>query len=351
MSETGSAPTESDAQSLPPHAQVIQMATAHIVARALHAVAELGVADHLKDGPRTSEEIAEATGTHAPSLYRLLRTLASFGLFVEDGDRRFALTPLGAVLRSDAPGYARSSVRTMAGPMMWSAMGELLHSVRTGEAALEKAVGQPVFEYLSASPEQATLFNETMIGFHGAEPPAVAAAYDFSGIGTLVDVGGGTGNLLTTVLLANPELRGVLYDQPHVAAEGRLAVERRGLADRCEVAEGNFFESVPEGGDAYVLSHIIHDWDEPRCVSILENCRRAMQGRGRLLLVEQVVPAGNDFHPSKFLDLIMLTITGGRERTEEEYADLLAKAGFELTRVVPTPSAVSVVEARIRPAG
>jgi hypothetical protein len=348
MSDTGSgtAPTATDAESLPPHAQVIQMATAHIISRAIHAVAELGVADHLKDGPRSSDEIAEATGTHPPSLYRLMRSMAGFGLFVEEADGRFSLAPLGAALQSGAPGHARSSVRTLAGPMMWNAFGELLHSVKTGEPAMEKAFGQPIFDYLGAAPEQASLFNETMIGFHGAEPPAVAAAYDFSDVGTLVDVGGGTGNLLTTILLANPDLRGVLYDQPHVAAEARLEVQKRGLSERCEVVEGNFFESVPGGGDAYILSHIIHDWDEQKCVDILENCRRAMEGRGRLLLVEQVIPPGNDLHPSKFLDLIMLTITGGRERTEEEYAALFAKAGFELTRVVPTQSAVSVVEAR-----
>jgi hypothetical protein len=345
MSDTGTAPTASDAESLPPHAQVIQMATAHVVSRALYAVAELGVADHLSDGPRSSGEIAEATGTHAPSLYRLLRLLAGLGFFVEDAEGRFSLAPLGAALQSGAPGHARSAVRTMAGPMMWNAVGELLHSVKTGETGMEKAFGQPVFDYLGAAPEQATLFNETMIGFHGAEPPAVAAAYDFSGIGTLVDVGGGTGNLLATILLANPELRGVLYDRPYVAAEARLEVERRGLSDRCEVVEGNFFESVPAGGDAYMLSHIIHDWDEQQCLTILENCRRVVPAGGRLLLVEQVVPPGNDLHPSKFLDLVMLTITGGRERTEEEYAALFAKAGFELSRVVPTESPVSVVEA------
>jgi hypothetical protein len=229
---------------------------------------------------------------------------------------------------------------------MWKAFGEFPHSVKTGETAVTKVFGKPLFDYLDTDPEQATFFNEAMIGFHGAEPPAVAAAYDFSGIRKLVDVGGGTGNLLTTILLANPELRGMLYDQPHVAAEARRQIEIKGLSERCEVAEGNFFESVPSGGDAYMLSHIIHDWDEPRCLQILKNCRDAMGGQGRLLLVEMVIPSGNDFHPSKFFDLIMLAFAGGKERTEEEYTTLFAEAGFNLTRVVPTQSPVSVIEAR-----
>jgi O-methyltransferase domain/Dimerisation domain len=254
-------------QTLPPHAQVIQMASGHIVAQALYVVAELGVADQLKDGPRSADEIAVATATHAPSVYRILRTLTGFGLFSEDAEQRFSLTPLGAALRSDAPGHARSSIRTLAGPVFWRAFGELLHSARTGGTAMEKAWKQPVFDYLAAHPDAGTLFNETMIGFHGAEPAAVAAAYDFSGIRTLVDIGGGTGNLITTILRAHPHLTGVLFDRPHVAAEARSRIADLGLSDRCTVAEGSFFEAVPDGGDAYMLSHIIHDWDEAKCLA------------------------------------------------------------------------------------
>jgi hypothetical protein len=340
------AATVATEQSLPPYAQVVQMAGSHVVAQAIFAVAELGIADHLTDDPRSSGEIAQATGMHEPSLYRLMRNLAGFGFFVEEDGQRFSLTPLGAALRSDAPRQARSTVRHVAGPLMWQAFGEFLHSVKTGETAMQKAFGQPLFDYLDTDPEQATLFNAAMIGFHGVEPPAVAAAYDFSGIGKLIDVGGGTGNLLTTILLANPELKGLLYDQPHVAAEARRQIELKGLSGRCEVTEGSFFESVPSGGDAYMLSHIIHDWDEARCVQILRNCRAAMGRQGRLLLVEMVIPAGNDFHPSKYFDLIMLAFAGGTERTEAEYASLFAKAGLNLTRVVPTESPVSVIEAQ-----
>ena len=333
-------------QTLPPHARVVQMAGAHVISQAIFALAELGIADYLKDGPRSSDEIAQATGMHPPSLYRLIRSMAGFGFFVEEDGQRFALTPIGAALQSDAPGSVRSTVRHVAGPLMWQAFGQFLHSVKTGETAVKKAFGQPLFDYLDTDPEQATFFNEAMIGFHGAEPPAVAAAYNFSGIRKLVDIGGGTGNLLTTILLANPELRGMLYDLPHVAAEARRQIEMKGLSEHCEVIEGSFFESVPSGGDAYMLSHIIHDWDEPRCLQILKNCREAMGGQGRLLLVEMVIPSGNDFHSSKFFDLIMLAFAGGTERTEKEYATLFAKAGFNLTRVVPTQSPVSVIEAQ-----
>ncbi len=345
-SNSDRAATAATAQTLPPHAQVVQMAGGLVISRAIFAVAELGIADYLKNGSRSSEEIAQATGTHAPSLYRLLRFMAGIGFFVEDSDRSFSLTPLGAALQSDDPGYARSTVRMLAGSTAWGAWSEFLHSVKTGETAMEKAFGQSIFDYLSTEPEQASFFNEAMIGFHGAEPPAVAAGYDFSGIRKLVDVGGGTGNLLTTILLANPELKGMLYDLPHVTAEARRQIEMKNLSERCEIVAGSFFESVPSGGDAYMLSHIIHDWDEQKCLQILENCRRAMSDGGRLLLVEMVIPSGNDFHPAKFLDLTMLTYTGGMERTAEEYAALFSKAGFNLTRVVPTQSPVCVIDAK-----
>ena len=349
MSSAANPTTAADtptAPALPPHAQVIQMAGGHLVAKAIYALAELGVADHLSDAPKTAEQIAPAIGAHAPSLYRLLRTMAAFGFFSEDDQRRFTLTPLGEALRSNAPGHARSTVRMLAGPSVYVAVNELLHSVKTGKTGFEKTHGKNIFDYLGEHAAEARIFNEAMIGFHGAEPPAVAAAYDFSDIGTLIDVGGGTGNLLTTILQAHPSMRGVLYDLPHVAKEAREAIAAKGLTARCDVKEGSFFESVPKGGDAYTLSHIIHDWDEERCITILNNCRRAMTRDARLLLVEMVIPPGNDFHPSKFLDLIMLTLPGGKERTVTEYKELFAKAGFELTNVVPTASPVSVVEGR-----
>jgi hypothetical protein len=325
---------------------IIQMASGHIVSNALYVACELRIPDHLAAGPRTAADLAAATGTDAQSLGRVLRLLTGLGLFADVGEGRFTTSPLGASLRSDDPGCAGAMVRMLAGPTMNRAIGELLHSVRTGATGFEHAMGQAAFPYFAEHPEEAATFNDAMIGFHGAEPAAVASGYDFSGIGTLVDVGGGTGNLLMTVLEANPAMRGVVYDQPYIAAQARAAIENRGLASRCEFVEGNFFESIPSAGDAYLMSHIIHDWAEPQALTILGNCHRAMDGKGRLLLVEMVVPAAAAMHPSKLLDLVMLAVTGGRERTAEEYRELYAHAAFELTRVVPTASAVSIVEGR-----
>lgn len=332
---------------LPPNVQINQMIGGHVVTRVLYAFAELGIADLLKDAPRSAEELAPKAGAPAATLHRLLRTIAGLGFVAEDAERRFALTPLGEALRSDAPGHARSMVRLLAGPLGWGVLGEFLHSVKTGEAGAERALGQPIFEFMATAPQEAQWFNEMMIAFHGAEPAAVAAAYDFSGVGTIVDVGGGTGNLLTTILKANAGARGILYDRAHVAVQARELIASRGLSARCAVSEGSFFDAVPEGGDAYLLSHIIHDWDEASCLRILAACRRAMKSDSRLLVIEMVIPAGNDFHPGKISDMIMLAFTpGGSERTAQEYQALFAKAGFELARVVPTASPVSVVEAR-----
>jgi len=332
-------------QAPPPHVQLIQMATAYWVSRLLYAVAKLRVPDHLADGPATAEAVASKTGSHAPTLYRVMRTLASLGVFTEDGQRRFGLTPLGQALRSGAPGSAHATVLTLAGDWAWKTFEEVLHSIETGKTGFEKAFGEPPFDWMSKNPEQAALFNETMIGFHGEEPAAVAAAYDFSGMKTIVDVGGGTGNLLTTVVAKHTHTRGILFDLPHVTREAPALIEARGLADRITVETGSFFDSVPRGGSAYMLSHVIHDWSEAQCLTILENCRRAMDTNGRLLMIEMVLPPGDTPHPGKLLDMMMLLAPGGQERTEEEYRALLHQAGFRLTRTVPTQSAVSVVEA------
>src|SRR5262249_11122280 len=343
MSERVSSHTES----LPPSAQLVQMAMGHWVSRIVYVAARLGLADHLADGPKTADELAGTTHTHAPSLYRLMRTLASLGLLTEGDGRRFGLTPLGRALQTGAPGSARASVLTIASDWWTRGFGELLYSVETGESGFEKSLGAPLFDWLAKNPDIASLFSETMIGFHGAEPPAIAAAYDFSSVTTIVDVGGASGHLLTTILGRFPRPRGILLDLAHVVRDAPALIEARGLSDRVTIQAGSFFESVPSGGDVYVLSHIIHDWSEDRCLAILGNCRRAMAPSGRLLIIEMVLPAGDAPHPGKMLDLMMLVGPGGRERTEPEYAALLGKAGLRLTRVVPTESAVSVVEARI----
>ena len=330
---------------MPPHAQLIQMATGYWVSRLLFVTAKLGLADRLAGGAMSAEELAIPTGAHAPSLHRVMRALASLGLLTEDEAHRFALTPLGAALKSGAPGAARASILMLAGDWAWRGFEQFLYSVQTGKSGVEKSLGEPIFDWLGKHPEEASLFSETMIGFHGMEPAAIAEAYDFSGVQTLVDIGGSSGNLLTLVLGKYPKLRGILFDMPHVVREAPALIQARGLTDRITIESGSFFDSVPRGGDAYLLSHVIHDWSESQCLTILGHCRRAMSPGNKLLIVEMVIPEGDGPHPGKLLDLMMLAGPGGQERTEPEYGVLLKKSGFQLTRVVPTPSAVSVVEA------
>jgi hypothetical protein len=336
--------TQPSAEAPPPHAQLIQMGTAHWVSHMVRVAADLGLADLLASGPKTAEELAGATKTHAPSLYRLMRTLGMLGLFVEDR-RRFSLTPLGEALKSGAPGAARSTILTLASDWCIRGFAELRHSIETGKPGFDKTMGMPIFDWLGRHPQEASLFSETMVGFHGAEPAAVAAAYDFSGLKTIVDVGGATGNLLTAVLGKASGAKGVLYDLPHVVKDAAPLIQSRGLTDRVKIESGSFFDQVPAGGDAYLLSHVIHDWSEAQCLTILGNVRKAMNPGGRVLLIEMVLPPGNEPHPGKMLDIMMLVGPGGQERTEQEYRALLDQAKFRLHRVVPTESAVSVVEA------
>jgi hypothetical protein len=332
---------------MPPHVRLIDMSTAASVSMIVHAAAKFGLADHLANGPMTAEALAGPTGTHAPSLYRLMRTLSGLGILSEDSAHRFSLTPLGEALKSDAPGAARATILTMAGEQLWLTMQMFPYAVETGRSGWEKATGLSFFDWLERHPAEASRFSEAMRGFHGNEPPAVAEAYDFRPFATIVDVGGATGHMLTTLLGSYTEPRGVLFDLPHCEQNARALIASRALTDRITLKVGSFFESVPEGGDAYLLSHVIHDWNEDQCLEILGNCRRAMRSGGRLLLVETVLPPGNVMHPGKILDMIMLAGLGGQERTEAEYRALLDKAGFQLTRVVPTKSAVSVIEATV----
>jgi O-methyltransferase domain/Dimerisation domain len=332
---------------LPPHVQLVHMGTAHWVSHILYVAAKLSLADHLAKGPTSADDLAVKTNTHSPSLSRFLRTLGHLGLVTEDEAGRFTLTPLGEALKTGAPGSARAAILTLASPMMAQGWGHLHESVQTGKPGLEQALGMPIFDWLGQHPEEASLFSETMVSFHGAEPDAVAAAYDFSGMKTIVDVGGATGNLLTTILGKYAGAQGILYDLPHVVRDAPNLIQARGLANRVTIVAGSFFERVPEGGDAYLLSHIIHDWSEEQCLTILGHCRRAMTSASRVFLIEMVLSADNAPHPGKMLDMMMLVGPGGQERTEPEYRTLLSKAGLRLTRVVPTNSAVSVVEAMI----
>jgi O-methyltransferase domain/Dimerisation domain len=331
--------------SVPPHVQVIQMGTACWVSQLISTAASIGLADHLADGPRSAVELAGTTGSNPRALHRFMRTLASFGILTQGDGDKFSLTPLGEALKSDAPGSARSTILTMAGPWMWKAWGEFQYSLETGKTAMEKVFGMPIFDYLAQNPHEAAQFSEAMIGIHGAEPPAVAEAYDFSAFGSIVDVGGATGNMLAHILVRHPQPKGILFDRPHVVTAAPALLRARGVDRRVSIQQGDFFDTVPAGGDAYILSHIIHDWNEGQCLTILGNCRKAMKPGAKLLIVEFVLPEGNTPHFGKLADMVMLAIPGGEERTAAEYGTLLAAAGLNMTRVIPTASDVSIVEA------
>jgi hypothetical protein len=331
---------------LPPPIQMLHLIVGKWVSQAVYAVATLGVADQLAAGPKPPDALAKAVGAHAPSLHRVLRALASIGVFTEDAEGRFALTPLGETLRSDVPGSMRAFARFLGMPPAWDSWREILHSVKTGENGFEHVHGQTGFEYFSTHPEEAALFDAAMVGFSQAAIPTLLASYDFAQFGTIVDVAGGRGHVLAAILQAHPRARGILFDMPHVVEGAKRHLAAEGVADRCEVVAGDFFRGVPAGADAYLLKHIIHDWDDPRCEAILGGCRQAIAKTGKLLVIEMVIPPGNQPFFGKLLDLEMLVLTpGGKERTEAEYRALFRRAGFELARVVPTQSPVSVLEA------
>jgi hypothetical protein len=327
------------------HLQLAKIAMAIWPARAIYAAAQLAIPDHLARRALPVDEISRLTATHAPSLKRLLRALASCGIVTEVSANCFGLTELGHGLRTDAPGSARALVMTIAGDWQWGAWQNFLHSLRTGQSGLVKSSGLDLFSFLAAHPADLACFNEAMVGIHGATAPAVAAAYDFDGFETIVDVGGGTGTLLTTILKATNRPRGVLFDLPETARESGKIIAREGLADRCTVSAGDFFAALPGGHDCYIMSHVLHDWTDEPALAILRNCRRAISRTGRLLIVEAVLPEGDTPHHGKLMDLLMLAVTGGTERTGQEFSHLLSGAGFRLRRVIPTSTHQSIVEA------
>ncbi|HYH87152.1 MAG TPA: methyltransferase [Pyrinomonadaceae bacterium] len=332
------------AQALPPEAFLTQLAFGALMTQALYVVAKLGIADLLKDEPLSIAELAERTETHERALYRVLRSLSSVGIFSEVEPNVFALTPLAEPLRSDAPGSMRGGAIFMGEDWHWSVWGNLLYSVRTGKPAWGHTHGSEVFDYFAKNPEQSEIFNSAMTDMSVGIAPAIVEAYDFSGTETLADIAGGHGYLLARILKDNEGMKGVLFDVPPVIAGAGELLEREGVAARVEKVSGDFFKSVP-AADAYIMKHIIHDWDDERCVTILKNIRAAMNPEGKVLIVEAVVPEGDGPHYSKLLDLEMLVSPGGVERTAQEYASLLARAGLRLTRIVPTNSPFSIVEA------
>jgi O-methyltransferase domain/Dimerisation domain len=329
---------------IPPPLAMLQLISGFWISRCVYVIAKLGIPDLLKNGPMTAEDLAAATKTDTPSLFRLLRALAAVDVLTHEEDGRFGNTPLSETLRTDVPGSLRSFAMTELGEEHYPAWGELLHSVRTGEIAFDRAFKMPIWEFFAKNPENAQIFNDAMSGVTGQATEAMHASYSFAGIKTLVDVGGGHGALLTSILNRNPEMRGILFDSPQVIEGAQPAVQASDVADRCELAAGDFFQSVPEGGDAIIMKWIVHDWNDEQSIAIMKNCHRALPENGKLILIEAVVPEGNEPHFSKFIDLNMLVMTGGRERTEEEFRRLYEASGFRLTRIVPTESPFSVIE-------
>jgi len=325
-------------------AAVRQMTNGYWVTQIIYVAARLGIADLLDDRPRAIDVLAKSTGTHEPSLHRLMRALTGLGVFRQAENGEYQNTALGCCLVTGSPGALRART-ILSGEEWYQGWGRLLETVQTGQTAFDRVFGQPFFEYLTANAEAAAVFNEAMASTTEAAARAVSNAYDFSWANVLVDVGGGTGAFLGTILQANPQARGILFDRQDVVAAAGALLAGSGVADRCEVVAGNFFEAVPSGGDAYILSWVIHDWDDDRSITILKNCRRAVGRDGQVLMIELVIPPGNEASPSKLYDIHMLVLTGGRERREDEYRELLAAADLRLTRVIPTGDPRSIIEA------
>ena len=327
---------------LPPFVRIVQMATAYRFSRALYVAVELGIADQLKDGAKSAEDLAAATQTNADALFRLLRALATVGVFAEAGPREFALTPLSDVLRSDVPGSVRPLVLMLAGDVHWSVYKELGYSVRMGQPAFDHVFGQELWDYLSGHPELSMLVDQTMTVATRMVWPFIAGAYDFSKFETIIDIGGGAGELLAAILKQHKRPRGIVFDLPHAIEHARAAAllpEGRG-----ELIAGSFFEAIPAGGDLYLMKMVVHDWPDEKARVILQKCRHAMSAKGTLLLIEGVVTSDPSSNLLKSSDLEMLVLQNGRERTEEEFRNLLASAGFQLIRIIPA-NVTSIIEA------
>lgn len=312
------------------------------ITQGLAVAAELGLADILASEPRSCEELAEQTRANSDALHRLLRALASVGIFAMDEQGRFSLTPLAEMLRSDVPGSQRAFA-IMMGEEFCQAWGKLLHSVQTGEPGFNHRYGMPFFEYMARYPERHGIYDSAMTAVHGPETEPMLEAYDFSPFRTVVDIGGGNGLTLAAILKRHPSLQGILFDLPAVVERAKTNLAAAGVSDRCRIQGGDFFSAVPPGADAYVLRHIIHDWQDREAIAILRGCREAANPGGKVLVVETVIPPGNEPSFGKWLDLMMLLVDG-RERTQEEYRRLFSEAGLSLKRIIPTAAGVSVIE-------
>jgi hypothetical protein len=327
-------------------ATLIDIACGYFLSQALFVAVKLGIADLLADGPKSSLELARSAGAHPDALHRILRTLAGRGVFAQGEDGRFALTSLAEPLRSDAPDSLRGYFALLGSDWYWRAWGELLHSARTGEPAFEHVFKQSLFGYFDVQPEAGKVFSDAMTSRSAAEDGAIASAIDLSGTNMVVDVGGGQGALLKAVLEAHPQVRGILFDLPNVVEMARPRFGGTEAAGRCEFVAGDFLSPIPVRGDVVLMKRIIHDWDDERARAILGNCRSVLAAGGRLVLVERLLTAGNDYSMAKLMDLQMMVMTPrGRERSEAEYEALLASAGFKQTDVIPTVAGMNLIVA------
>ncbi len=331
-------------QNMPPQLALWPMISAYYVPQLIYVAAKLGIADLLKDGVKNCDELASATGTNARSLYRLMRALASVGVFAEKEEGYFALTPVAVYLQSDIPDSIRWAA-IMFAEEQYKAWGELLYSIKTGASAFEYLYGMELYEYYAQNPEPGEIFHKAMTSIAiTREDAAIATGYDFSSIKTLVDIGGGRGSTIAEILKANPTMKGVLFDCAPALESAKDLIEAEGVSQRCEFTVGDFFESVPSGCDAYILKRILHDWDDERAITILKNCHRAMAKNGNILVAERLIPLGNEPYAGKLIDLDMLVMTGGSERTESECRSLFERAGFQVTKIVSIQSDMSLIE-------
>ena len=311
----------------------------------IYVLVKLGIPDILAKGPKNAEELASQVNAHAPSLHRLLRALTSLDILTEDDQQRFALTSVSELLRSDVPGSLLPFALSYGEPWWWNAWSNLLHSIQTGETAFDRTFGMGLFDFFGENKDAADIFNNNMTTMTSKEVEGILAAYDFSGTKVLVDVAGGQGAWMTAFLNANPGARGVIIDLPAVVGGTRERLATAGLTERCEVIDGSFFEGIPSGGDTYSLKDILHDWNDEQSIHILKNCHKAMDGSGKLLVIERIIQPGNDPSPAKLIDITMLVLTGGQERTEQEYQSLLEAAGFRLNNVQTFDGVTYIIEA------
>src|SRR6476646_2270666 len=335
--------TSAQSQTPPAHLGILQIMSGTYVAGAIACLAQLGMPDLVEAGPKSVEELAPQVNANPRALYRLMRATASVGVLAEGADGKFSETPMSAVLRRNGS----PSLRALAimGGREWHGRGwaHLEHCVRTGKQSLDRIYGTPIFEFFEKHAEEAQIFNDAMTALSTIDSPAVTESYSFDQIHSIVDVGGGHGLLLATILARHPHMKGTLYDVPQVgkgAKDGPLKT----LMERCTVASGDMFSSVPAGADAYIMKHIIHDWPDDLCLKILKACRKSVNAGGKLLVVDWVIQPGNNFSPGKFLDLQMLIFPGGRERSEPEFRQLLEASGWKLSRIIPTAAGDSIVE-------